>query len=350
MMNVHQIAEDHRNISKYGLDISQRSLEYQQKAHERSLSKEQAKCLQLFRLTRSTGDATYEDLKDRIAGRVEGTCMWFLDHAHFQEWKEKESGPLLVSADPGCGKSVLAKYLIDHHLARSSTVCYYFFKDQVQNTVREALCALLHQLFSQKPDLLQHALKQFDKDGDGLVSLNSSLWTIFTEAVQDPHAGSITIVLDALDECAEVEDLVQSLRAQARKCGSTGAKVKFLLTSRPYEHIISGLRCLSEAFPRIHIPGEDESEKISQEVNRVISHLVEQFSKDNKLSEEIKMCLEDQLLKIEHCTYLWVHLVFDDTLKRMDFRRTLKEVASAGVVVLRDSGLTIRATNPNPEP
>ncbi|KAF2632955.1 purine and uridine phosphorylase, partial [Macroventuria anomochaeta] len=328
--DIHQVADDHRNIAKDGLAVSQKSLEFQQKAHERKLSDRQAECLQLFRLTKSTEDVTYEEYKERIADRVEGTCMWFLNHPHFQKWKEKESGPLLVSADPGCGKSVLAKCLIDQVLTGSSTVCYFFFKDQVQNTVREALCALLHQLFSQKSSLLAHAIKRYEKDGKGLVNSKNSLWTIFGDAVKDPNAGSIIIVLDALDECAEseMEGLMHNIETEVRNCESSGAKVKFLLTSRPYEHIISELHSLSEAYPHIHIPGEDESETISREVNCVIRYRVDQFTKKERLSEEIKTCLEDRLLTIEHRTYLWVYLVFD-SLKDFGFKRTPKGMASA---------------------
>jgi ankyrin repeat protein len=255
--------------------------------------------------------------------------MWFLNHPHFQEWSKRESGPLLVSADPGCGKSVLAKYLIDHVLAESSTVCYFFFKDQVQNTVREALCALLHQLFSQKPSLLMHAVKQYDKDGNGLVNSTSSLWSVFGEAMQDANAGSVTIVLDALDECGESEtrDLLQHLKTQVRNSGSRNVKLKFLMTSRPYEHVVSELYGLSQAFPRIRIPGEDESETISQEVNCVIRHRVNQFAIERKLSDEIKDRLQEQLLKMEHRTYLWVYLVFD-YLRDFHFKRTPKGIAS----------------------
>jgi nucleoside-triphosphatase THEP1 len=191
--------------------------------------------------------------------------VWFLDHPHFQEWRRRESEPLLVSADPGCGKSVLAKYLIDHVLPESSTVCYFFFKDQVQNTVREALCALLHQLFSQKRSLLVHAMKQYDKDGAGLVNSTSSLWSVFGDAVQDTNAGPVTIVVDALDECAESEtrDLLQHVEAQVRNSELSNAKIKLFMTSRPYEHVVSGLHSLSKIFPRIRIPGEDESKTIS---------------------------------------------------------------------------------------
>jgi hypothetical protein len=96
--------------------------------------------------------------------------------------KQDESGPLLITADPGCGKSVLAKYLIDHGLPQSATctsICYFFFKDQDQNTCRQALCALLHQLFSQKPALIaKHAVPQYDKNGETL-RLQTSFGTFF---------------------------------------------------------------------------------------------------------------------------------------------------------------------------
>ena len=167
-------------------DIAQKQLEIQEEAIKNRLFNEQRECLQLFRLTKSNEDATYEWYKDRVEDRIQDTCMWFLEHDHFQEWLKQESGLLLVSADPGCGKSVLAKYLIDHVLPRSSAICYFFFKDQDQNSVHQALCALLHQLFSQKPYLIQHAIKQFKKDGSGLINSTKSLWTILGNAVQDP--------------------------------------------------------------------------------------------------------------------------------------------------------------------
>jgi ankyrin repeat protein len=327
--DLHEVAKDQRKIAGDGLAVSQKSLHIQQKEYDQKLSDKQTRCLQLFRLTKSTEGATYEWYKERIVDRVEGTCMWFLNHSHFQEWKRKESGPLLVSADPGCGKSVLAKYLIDHVLPQSSTVCYFFFKDQLQNRVREALCALLHQLFSQKPSLLVHAIEQYDKDGQGLVNSTSSLWSVFRDAVQDANAGSITIVLDALDECAESEtkDLMHQLETQVRNSESSNAKLKLFMTSRPYEHVVSELYSLSEDFPRIRIPGEDNSETISQEVNCVIRYRVDQFAKERGLSDETKSTLEDQLLKMEHRTYLWAYLVFD-YLENFHFKRTPRGIAS----------------------
>jgi hypothetical protein len=263
LTGLQEIAEAERNILS-------KQLEIQKDAVKQKLSERQRKCLQLFRLTKSTEDATYEWYKDRVDDQVEGTCMWFLEHEQFQEWLKLESGPLLVSADPGCGKSVLAKYLIDHVLPRSATICYFFFKEQDQNTSRQALCALLHQLFSQKPSLIEHAMTQFENDGPGLINSTKSLWSILENVVQDSQAGSVIIVLDALDECAEpeFEDLMRNVECQLRVNHSDHSKLKYLLTSRPYEQIISNFRGLLDTFPRIHIPGEELSATISQEVNR----------------------------------------------------------------------------------
>lgn len=140
-------------------------LRLQEDAGRRKLVQEQEKCIQLFYLTNNDRDATYDWYKARVEARVGGTCEWFLNHENFQRWLEEESGPLLVSADPGCGKSVLAKYLVDHRLPRSASIGYFFFKEQDQNTVRQALCTLLHQLFSQNRPLTEHVLTQYKTDG-----------------------------------------------------------------------------------------------------------------------------------------------------------------------------------------
>jgi hypothetical protein len=305
-------------------------LKIQHTVREQELSDRQRECLHLFRLTKSTEDATYEWYKNRVEERVEGTCKWFLQHAHFQEWVRQDSGLLLVSADPGCGKSVLAKYLVDHVLPESATVCYFFFKDQDQNTARQALCALLHQLFFQKPALIQHAMKQYEKDGKKLVNSTTSLWTILADAVQDSQAGPVIIVLDALDECAEseFEDLMRNIESQSHGSQSSNSKLRYLLTSRPYKQIVTKFRGLLKSFPRIHIPGEEESEAISQEVNLVISYRVELLAGEIRLPDEVSVDLMTFLTSTEHRTYLWVHLVFD-YLKTEVFKKTRKGIKEA---------------------
>ncbi|WKT54227.1 hypothetical protein QSH57_004811 [Fusarium oxysporum f. sp. vasinfectum] len=321
--SLQETTEEHRDIAK-------EQLQAQKDLAKEKLSKEEQKCHQLFRLTTSRKDATYEWYKDRVEERVEDTCLWFLKHEHFQRWLKQDSGPLLVTADPGCGKSVLAKYLIDHGLPQSTTICYFFFKDQDQDTVRQALCALLHQLFSQKSFLIDHAMAQFRKDGQGLINSTESLWKVLRNAIKDPQAGPVIIVLDALDECAESEftDLMRNVESQFRSDQLGYGKLKYLLTCRPYDQIVSKFRVLLDAFPNIHIPGEEESETISQEVNHVITRRINQLAMEKRFSTQIKSHLEKRLQETTHRTYLWVYLVFD-YLEKDDFKKTLKGVETA---------------------
>jgi hypothetical protein len=85
--DLYKVAEEHRKVTGDRLTVYQKSLHIRQKEHDQKLSNQQAKCLQLFRLTKSTEDATYEWYKDRTVDRVEGTCMWFPDYPYFQEWR-----------------------------------------------------------------------------------------------------------------------------------------------------------------------------------------------------------------------------------------------------------------------
>ncbi|KAI0449474.1 hypothetical protein F5B21DRAFT_47833 [Xylaria acuta] len=328
MQQLLSVSEKHARIATEQLEIAQKGLEILEDEAKQKLSDKQKDCLQLFRRTDIKKDATYEWYKNRVEARVDGTCEWFLKHENFQRWLEQDSGPLLVSADPGCGKSVLAKYLIDHGLPRLS-ICYFFFKDQDQNTGRQALCALLHQLFSQKPFLIEHAIRQFDVDGRGLINSTRSLWTVLGNAVQDPRAGHIIIVLDALDECdeSEFEDLMQNIENQFRDNRSNPSKLKYLLTSRPYEQIVSKFQHFLDTFPYVRIPGEEESEAISQEVNQVIKYRVENLAKKKRLSDQVKGHLAERLLGIPHRTYLWVYLVFD-YLEKENFKKTPNGVDS----------------------
>lgn len=298
------------------------------------LSEEEYKCLQLLRLTSSNEDITYQWYKDLVKSRIDGTCEWFLKHEHFQKWLDQDSGLLLVSADPGCGKSVLAKYLIDHGLPRSATICYFFFKSQIQNTVRQALCAILHQLFMSKPFLLKHAMAQFRGNGDGLINSTSSLWAVFGKAVRDAESGPIMIVIDALDECGESDfrNLIRNIQMQFNVGPSSPSKsqvknLKYILTSRPYTEITSEFQDPLAAFPYIRIPGEDALAAIGDEINLVITHQAETLSKKKKLSDQINKHLIEKLLEIPHRTYLWVYLLFD-YLDKKEFKKTKKGIES----------------------
>ena len=218
-------------------------------------------------------------------------------------------------------------YLVDHVLPKSATVCYFFFKVPYQNTARQALCALLHQLFCAKPALIEHAMTYFEREGPKLSDSTDILWEILRSAVMDQTAGPVVLVLDAMDECAEpdLEDMVHHIKELADSSVSDHTKLRLLLTSRPYESIVSEFRGSLDPSPRIYVQGEEHSATISDEVNLVIRHRIDRLAIAQRLSPEIKDHLMNQLLKIQHRTFLWVHLMCDH-LKSEGFKKTKQGV------------------------
>ncbi|QYT03021.1 hypothetical protein H0G86_009997 [Trichoderma simmonsii] len=265
----------------------------------------------------------YKDRKDRNPQRVQGTCDWFVSHEHFRTWSESSSSSMLwVSADPGCGKSVLMRHLVDSVVQTtvSRTVCYFFFKDDFpdQKNVASALCCILRQIFIQKPSLLSEAiLKRFNTGGETFNASFSELWQTFLQVVEDENAGEIVCLLDAIDECEDQSDQGRSQLLKAL-CALYGTKrsfnIKFLITSRPYVEIHRGLQPLDiPGLPVIHLSGEseDEMKKISQEINVYIGARVQDIGQRLQLTQNECSLLLERLMHVPNRTYLWVYLTLD---------------------------------------
>ena len=285
--------------------------------------KEETICLQTF------VTSNYREDKDRNTQRVPGSCMWFLKHEAFSRWSQDPTASLLwVSADPGCGKSVLSKALVDEDLLNSNdpmtTICYFFFKDDDSSRQNgaNALCALLHQLFVQKPWLLKYAMVDFQHYGQNLTSQFSTLWDILETSARDPEAGKIVCVLDALDECctASREELIQHMGRFYSSQHKSLTKLKLLTTSRPYHNIERAFHREITDMTSISLRGEDESETISREIDLVIDDRVPRLcdARNPPLELDVQKGLISCLKKFEHRTYLWLHLTLDvirDTLE-----------------------------------
>ncbi|KAN0078947.1 hypothetical protein V8E54_005460 [Elaphomyces granulatus] len=273
----------------------------------------------------------YRDRKERNPDRIQGTCEWFVTHKLFRDWHESKSSTMLwVSADPGCGKSVLVKYLVDSILltSESRTTCYFFFKDDFedQRNIISALCCILHQLFVQKRTLIsEKILEQFEVDGERLVSSFGDLWATLLATAKDKNAGEIVCVLDAIDEC---EDHGRSQLAQALcKLYQTRSNfnLKFLLTSRPYGGIRRGFQSLDiPGLPVIHLSGESdiEMQKISREIDVFIKARVHDIGGRLKLRNDEQDLLLQELMHVPNRTYLWIHLTLDLIESDIDIDKT----------------------------
>lgn len=152
----------------------------------------------------------YAEQKNINPKRAEGTCRWAFRSSEYIRWWESKCNDLLwVSADPGCGKSVLARSIIDDYLETSHPtvrICYFFFKDNDdQNNLATALCSVLYQLFSQHSDLLTYAIPSWEKNGGTLRQEVDELWRILIAAISADISCKTICIFDALDECCETD-------------------------------------------------------------------------------------------------------------------------------------------------
>ncbi|KXH51058.1 hypothetical protein CNYM01_10971 [Colletotrichum nymphaeae SA-01] len=274
-------------------------------------SQKQADCHRAFKTS------IYEDPKNINPERIPGTCDWVLQHTLYREWQQSRQDDVLwILGYPGCGKSVLAKAIVDEQLQNSNqhTVCYFFFRfNDNQNNLATALCALLHQLFNHQPLLLRHAMNAFEKIGTQLQTDTDELWRIFTAAVTDDQAVNITCVIDALDECCDddLPKLIQFLASfhNQRTASTRKFQLKFLVTSRTlqvFANDISGIPTI-----RLRVTSEESNDDISEEIKIVLRHKVATAGRKYGLSQEVQDVLREKLFSFPHGSVLGLCLVMN---------------------------------------
>ncbi|KAF7902693.1 hypothetical protein EAF00_002596 [Botryotinia globosa] len=317
VLDAERIEREFRNFEKYMKGRNEIDISWQRQTketlenlkHDQDLRAEQRQvelendCIRKFYVS------AYEKQMSRNPDAVKGTCRWLLDNSNFQNWKKSELSSLLwVSAGPGCGKSMVSKMLIKA-LSKTSlpgkprTICYFFFNedDNLQRTAENALCAILHQILSTlgNSELVWHAISPCNKSGVNIRESFAQMWEILMDVVQDEAAGEIICILDALDECQEKEGSGRYMLIEKfqkfhndfiETTDSRNTCFKILVTSRPYVGIERKFKSLTKRDSIIRLSGDEESVKISKEIDLVI---------------------EEKLWSMEHRTYLWLRLIFE---------------------------------------
>ncbi|KAF2181454.1 hypothetical protein K469DRAFT_740762 [Zopfia rhizophila CBS 207.26] len=276
--------------------------------------------------------------EERNLDRVEGTCEWFLEDEKYRRWwREQKSDLLWVSAGAGCGKSVLANFLVDELRSSKSqqivpsTVCSFFFKDDndYQKSAIFALCALLHQLFVVKRRLIYHAVEEFKVKNAAFTKDFATLWKILTMAATDKkNGGNVICIIDGLDECEPrtQKQLIESFIGFHQNLGTSsgnGPFLKFLVTSRPDSAIENGFHSLET------IRLEDTPTTTCEDIKLVIKARIKSIGERERLSKDLQDNLVRRLFDEAEQTFLWVSLVLKMIDDSANFNQeTLNEILS----------------------
>lgn len=272
--------------------------------------------------------SNYEAHKDRNPRAVQGTCTWIFKQEKYRSWLEEEGPSLLwISADPGCGKSVLTSFLIGHHRRTSAVanICYFFFKaDSIeQGEAVYGLSAMLHQLYTLQPGLIEVAQKQLQIPGQNLKSL-STLWKIFVDSVDHREARPTLCFLDGLDECEELSrkqlvSVVSKYFTAFDELQNEQRKLKVLVTSRPENSIkaafdrhqevnVSDKSKSKERFTMMRLRGENETNAISADIELVVRDAIGDLV-GRGLPQELLADMAQELITRADRTFLWTTLI-----------------------------------------
>jgi hypothetical protein len=240
------------------------------------------------------------------------TCAWFLDDDRVKPW---DDGLLLVTAIPGQGKSVLAKFLVQQWRKANSTVCHFFFKEtnEVQKKSTSAFCALVHQLFEAHPEVaeLQAVQSCINTCGLALATSVTSLVTVLKLVRSCITEQKVIFVLDALDEC-DSSDL-PSLERLVTFCESNN--VKILATSRTDNKVNIELKINTRRCARLDL--KDRSKELGPQIDKFIDRRVEEVAPDLGWGVVLQEKLKQQLkARGPQQTYLWLRLIFDHLKKK----------------------------------
>ncbi|KAI9566724.1 ankyrin repeat-containing domain protein [Boletus coccyginus] len=183
--------------------------------------------------------------------RQADTCMWLPATDAYMSWREGKDTFLWLQGKAGAGKSVLASSIINdlNNMKKDGELLVYFycdFRTGRSTSSVEVMRSLLAQLTKHLCDAMMDPEPLLDELLKGANSHVHSFYSVKGLAhYLSKVAGSCPlkplVVVDALDECREVETLLDALIM-------CNGDVRMFVTSRPLQNItqmLSHLPCIS---------------------------------------------------------------------------------------------------------
>ncbi|CZR59486.1 uncharacterized protein PAC_09378 [Phialocephala subalpina] len=201
--------------------------------------------------------------------RLDGTGKWMLDDESYQHWLDGDFPTLWCPGAPGAGKTFITSIVvddiqrkIDNNELNVSTAgvgiafVYCDINAQSEQTTCTLLANITRQLVEQKPALLRLVKDNRDKQNP---KLNSATLTNCTDLLTSivHELDRTVVVVDALDECAELDDK-RCLNRESFVKALLGLSFQLFITSRNLESI----RSLLDHATRVDIRSRYEDIKL----------------------------------------------------------------------------------------
>ncbi|KAG4431327.1 hypothetical protein IFR05_013188 [Cadophora sp. M221] len=242
---------------------------------------------------------------------AEGTCSWILNHSMYSEWQTKPlySSLLWITGGPGSGKSVLSDFVVKELKNSTALVCDFAFTEG-KSSIFDLLGRVITQALLANDELCHIAIENRQIE-DGAVTWHS-LCSLWTKVCEDAKGGDIFWVVDALDECNELENakgflnMILILLGKLNSIAQPRLSFRVLVTSRPETWRQLWHASSSEITIKNRIILEDEA-AIEDDINAYIHEEVAKLT-PQYIQEDERSKLETQLCARAFRSFIWVKL------------------------------------------
>lgn len=223
---------------------------------------------------------------------------WFLKSNIYLKWLSESGSLLWLYGIPGCGKTILSstiiKSTVEYCQSRASSVVLYFyfdFNDVEKQRNEKMIRSLIVQLFSQCAGISQALESLYSSCMNGE---RQPTYEILLQTLRQMLAGfeQIYLVIDALDECKERDELITSIEELT---SWKDLNLHILATSRQEKDIAESIKSISDDEQRICI----HSTLVNADIRAYIQTRL-QTDRDLKRwrnKPEVQQEIEDMLMK-----------------------------------------------------
>ena len=281
------------------------------------------------------------EIKTRKDNLLEGSCSWILRDTAYMTWiNDAGSDFFWIHGEPGKGKTMIAISLVEalsnivSSAASSQSLLAYFFcdnSDDKRNTTMSVMKSLLHQTLSQQPRLLNLLREEFATQKGRMFSCLETIWRILHAVLKDSSLRQVYFIVDGLDECEvnSVEAFFSLVKLHRRQEPGISqevqsCKIKWLLTSRPENHIKEHLAGCLGIDLKLH------SIQVSEAVYRYIDAKITTLAVRKEYDCDLKRFVEETLRRKSEGTFLWVALVCHElrTVQSINAKKYLLDLPS----------------------
>ena len=291
-----------------------------------------AATLQLLRDYLGIHEPPEDDLADHEESCLSNdTCSWFTSSKSYRVWRDDDDPEakmnaetrdmMLIEAQPGAGKSVLASQVISNLQSLDCECSYYFFDSQDRQKSRLSclLRSLAFQMALISPSIrrslleLQQSNTMLQMEDDRYVWRKLFIGCIFQHPFDRQHYW----VIDGLDECQGASTLLQMFFRM-----ETRINLKVFMTARPVVGIHDEIAAHTNKITHVHLSKIDTLSSIRA--------YVEARTRNLRLrKEEDRNDLVNSILDNAEGSFLWVKLVLENMSKATGPKEIMEAVKSS---------------------